>query len=467
MNPEDFPAPPSYSLPHPELNFLASENRIYDYKNLYAFCNWFAGKLKKYTIDEEHPLALFSHSSDELVFTISACWLLRIPFIPISPKMSHPELQQLLEEIESPVAVKDAKTRSRLRRIPGFTIPSKQLNREAEADPLLFSNRYPKKILGYFQTSGSTGTPKIVPILRRQVLFAAKSSAENFKPDENRYWLLCLPLNHVGGISIILRCLLYHAAIYRMSGYEAGKVAGYLSENKLFQVASLVPTMLKRLLQNTAFHVHGEFKAILLGGGPIHSILIEEAVKRGIPIVTSYGMTETFAQIVANPMLKPSGMYLPKSSVGKIFKPNEIQVRNDRGEVLPANEPGLIWLRGPQVFNGYLRQELTGKAFDKDRWFKTGDIGKLNRFQHLFIETRRTDLIITGGENVNPYEVEEALEKLEGIHEAAVIGIEDEEWGQRLVAFIHPSEPPDEDDDLNTEKIRASLKKSLSGFKVP
>ncbi|MEX0994828.1 MAG: AMP-binding protein, partial [Balneolaceae bacterium] len=332
--------------------------------------------------------------------------------------------------------------------------------------PGLFSNQKPTEKLGYFHTSGSTGPPKIVPIHRRQVLFGARASAENFTPDKNRYWLLCLPLNHVGGVSIILRCLLCHAAIYRLSSYDTEKVAGFLSENKLFQAASLVPTMLKRLLQNISFHVHGEFKAILLGGGPITAILIEEAVKRGIPIVTSYGMTETFAQIAANPMLKPSGIYLPKTSVGRLFKPNEIQIRNDRGEILPANEPGMIWLRGPQIFDGYLHPEQNKNVFDGNKWFKTGDIGKLNRFRTLFIENRRTDLILTGGENVNPYEVEEALEKLDEINEAAVIGIEDEEWGQKLVAFILLSESsgPDVFDEQN---VRTLLKKSLSAFKVP
>lgn len=464
MKSDNYPKIPAYSLPNPDLTFLASENQTYSYSNLYAFCKWFAHQMEGASIDEDHPLALFTSSSDKLVFTISACWLLRIPFMPISPNINNRELEKLLQTFDFPCALTDSETESRLKGIPGFKIPTEQLEGSAEADPNLLSNLEPEKKLGYFHTSGSTGTPKIVPLLRRQVLFGAHASAENFGPDKNRYWVLCLPLNHVGGVSIILRCLLYHAAIYRMDGYDTEKVAAHLSENKLFQVASLVPTMLKRLLKKTSFHVHHGFRAILLGGGPITSLLIEEAVRRGIPIVTSYGMTETYAQVAANPMLKPSGMYLPKSSVGSLFKPNEVQIRNDQGEALMANEPGTIWLRGPQIFEGYLDPEHNKGVFDDENWFNTGDIGKLNRFNHLFIETRRTDLIITGGENVNPYEVEAVLEALDEIHEAAIVGIPDEEWGQRLVAFI---ELADTDIPFHEENIRSSLKESLSGFKVP
>jgi o-succinylbenzoate---CoA ligase len=190
--------------------------------------------------------------------------------------------------------------------------------------------------------------------------------------------------------------------------------------------------------------------------------LINRSLTRGLPIVTSYGMTETCAQIAANPMLRPSGMYIPKKSVGFIFKPNEIQIRDKNGQTLPWNEPGQIWLKGPQVFDGYLEPEQNKNRFDKDGWFNTGDFGHLNRQDQLFIESRRTDLIITGGENVNPIEIEEVLTALDSILEAAVVGMPDKAWGQKVTAFV-----VSKDEDFDTEAVIKKLKEKLPGYKIP
>lgn len=150
---------------------------------------------------------------------------------------------------------------------------------------------------------------------------------------------------------------------------------------------------------------------MLLGGGPSNETLLRKAVERGIPMISSYGMTETCAQIVANPMLVPSGTYIPIKSVGKIFSANTLEIRDVHGKRQPMNESGLIWLKGPQVFDGYYGSQQHDASFDEKGWFCTGDYGHLNGNGHLFIESR-TDLIVSGGENINPFEVEQAIEGL-------------------------------------------------------
>ncbi|MDZ7714699.1 MAG: AMP-binding protein [Balneolaceae bacterium] len=321
----------------------------------------------------------------------------------------------------------------------------------------------PEQIFGYFFTSGTTDKPKIVPLKRRQMYFAADASAENFKPRPNHFWLLCLPLNHIGGVSIILRSILYGSGIYRMKRFDKGMVTTFLSENNLFQAASLVPTMLKRLLENPVFQTHKNFKAILLGGGSIDSELLELSIQRGIPLVSSYGMTETCAQIAANPLLQPSGIYRPLKSVGDIFKPNKIEIRDEHNKKLSANNSGTIWIKGPQVFDGYLNPERPNLSFDEGGWFNTGDFGYFNANGHLFIQSRRTDLIITGGENVSPFEVESELEKIEPISEAAVLGLEDKEWGQQVVAVVVAKTK----EKLKAEDIQNQLKSRITSYKVP
>lgn len=455
---------PTFPLPDASLSFLASEQTIYDYAHLYGFCSRFKDITDEHDISDLHPLALLSKSSDELAFVVAACYLLKIPFVPLNPAVTDSELQNYIKQINPCVFYTDEENRSRTGQYPVLSIPAKAMTVVATGNDITSPSSDPEKRFGYFFTSGSSGNPKVVPLRRRQIMFATHASAVNFKPDANRYWLLCLPLNHIGGISIILRSILYGSAIFRMDRFDEQQIRVFLSENRLFQVASLVPTMLMRLLDDHLFQLHLEFKALLLGGGPITENLIEKSIERGVPIVSSYGMTETCAQIAANPMLQPRGIYTPKKSVGTIFKPNEVQIRDpESGSVMPANEYGEIWLKGPQVIDEYESPELTARSFDEAGWFKTGDFGHLNRRGQLFLKNRRTDRIITGGENVDPVEVEAVLNKMDGVKDAAVTGIADSEWGQKVVALIVPVK----DKTVELSRLTTTLKKQLSGFKIP
>jgi O-succinylbenzoic acid--CoA ligase len=448
--------------------FLSSQHGMYTYSDLERFTAFFKNLVEKKADSIKWPVAFISESSDMLIFGIAACWKLGIPFIPINPNIKNQELQEHLDALKPVLVFCDTANRQRLGDdnvikmdenffLNAFTYDIRNIDLP---EPESIDD---SEIFGYFFTSGTTSKPKIVPLKRRQVLSAAEASAQNFKPDPNHFWLLCLPLNHVGGISIIIRSIIYDTAIYRLSNFHEEMVKEFLGENKRFQAASLVPTMLKRLLDDPLFKTHREFKSILLGGGPISESLLKKSAERGIPIVSSYGMTETCAQIIANPLLAPSGMYTPLKSVGKPFPPNEMQIRDDDGRVLGKNQSGALWLRGPQIFDGYYDNDENKGRFDEDGWFNTGDYGHVNGFGHLFIESRRTDLIITGGENVNPTEVEEAMLQLSTIKEAVVIGLPDEEWGQRVTAVVtlKNGKTPD------LLEIRNQLKDSLTDFKIP
>lgn len=448
--------------------FLSSQNGMYTYSDLERFTAFFKDLVEKKADSLKWPVAFLSESSDVLIFCIAACWKLGIPFIPINPNIKNEELKSYLDALKPVLIFCDSKNRSRIGDenvikmdenffLNSFTYDIRNMDLP---DPDELDD---EAIFGYFFTSGTTSKPKIVPLKRRQMLSAAKASANNFKPEPNHFWLLCLPLNHIGGISIILRSVFYDSAIYRLGEFHEEMVKEFLGENQRFQAASLVPTMLKRLLDDPLFKTHRNFKSILLGGGPVTEDLLRKSAERGIPVVSSYGLTETCAQIIANPLVAPSGMYTPLKSVGKPFPPNELQIRDDNGRVLGKNQSGAIWLKGPQVFDGYYDKEETKKRFDKDGWFNTGDFGHMNGFKHIFIESRRTDLIITGGENVNPNEVEDAMQRLPTIKEAVVIGVPDEEWGQRVTAVVtlkNGKTPV-------LDEIREQLKDALTDFKIP
>lgn len=456
---------PSYPLPDPSAHFLASENALYDYGDLYSFTIWFRKEYNSRSHSRK-PLVILSDSSDQQVFVIAACWLLGISFAPLNPDQPADELSDQIRNLDPGIILCTPEHRNKLKEFSNlvFTIYQKQVPPNSKESNSSFTNHNPETIMGYFSTSGSTAKPKIVPVKRRQLCYAAHASEQNFKPDRDHYWLLCLPLNHIGGVSIILRSILYGTAIFRMDSFNEDQVLNFLSENKLVQVASLVPTMLHRLLLHSRFQTHLDLRAILLGGGRISPALIQNSIERGLPVVQSYGMTETCAQIAANLLLQPKGTYTPKKSVGHLFPPNQIQIRDNDNQPLKMNESGVIWLKGPQVFDGYLDRTQNRVAFDDQGWFNTGDYGHLNAVGHLFIETRRSDLIVTGGENVNPSDVESALESLGEIGQAAVIGIQDEEWGEKIVAFVETGRLQNNG---ASDQIKRQLQELLPLFKIP
>lgn len=442
---------------------------MHSYADLEQFQRFFLQFLFDFDHDFDKPVGFLTPSSDTLIFAIAACWNLGIPFVPFDTKASSKKLSKQIEEVNPGLLFADQDLQSKVDYADQIDIKQLDLTRSLDIEVELSyeAKNYtpetdPENTFGYFFTSGTSGSPKIVPLKRRQVFFAAEASAENFKPRANHFWLLCLPLNHIGAISIILRSLLYGSAIFRMKSFHPDIITTFLKENKLFQAASLVPTMLKRLMDKPNFYIHNNFKAILLGGGPIDATMVKECQTKGIPLVPSYGMTETCAQIVSNPILKPSGTYGPVKSVGKIFRPNKIQIRDGNGEVLGVNNSGEIWLKGPQIFDGYLNRD-NGDYFDEQGWFQTGDFGYMNAHNHLFIESRRSDLIITGGENVSPFEVESELKKINSISEAAVIGLPDPEWGQKVVAVVVTQK----EQTINPEEIQQDLKGRLISYKVP
>ena len=460
---------PAFNDPLPIDLFLESMDNAYLYDDLRQFEHYFLEYLTDENYDLDQPLGLWASSSDELVFLIAACWRLGIPFVPFDPELSGKELSKQLGQITVGAIISSRPNSTPDNSTNIIPINEFYLKKVLQPDfePQEWVKTHKEKvqnehIFGYFFTSGTAGKPKVVPLKRRQMLYAAEASSQNLKPRRNHFWLLCMPLHHVGGISLILRSLLYGSAIFRMDSFDATSTAEHLSNDHRFQAVSLVPTMLQRLLQIPDLQVHDNFQAILLGGGPISEAKVEECFQRGVPIIASYGMTESCAQIAANPLMTIGDLSRPKKSAGKVFEPNNIDIRNEDSQAVTVGRSGQIWLKGPQVFDGYWNQ-VPSSSFDKQGWFNTGDYGYLNRNNELFIEARRTDLIISGGENISPAEVEEALLRLDAVQEAAVIGLPDEEWGQKVVALVVPNP----EGVFNVEHILDKLHGELRSFKIP
>ena len=422
---------------NPEAPFLFDHQtqRLYTYGHLATY----AQHLQSYFHERGvRQLGLIARNDAQFTLATAACWILEVPIFPISPKTQKADLEKIMELLPKLSWVHWGTMNN-----PFFddidTIQLPELpNQTASADNFEISET-PEHIFAWLMTSGTTANPKIVPLKRRQMISAARASASHCKPGEGDYWMQVLPMHHIGGLSIVYRSLLYGSALYLMPKFDAGEIAQLLDgAKKSIKIASLVPTMLHRMLQSSLEHLPGQFHHFLLGGGPVPAALAKEIQQGKWPVRASYGMTETSAQIASidlNSFLEDPRVDTAIPS-GRLFPPNEIEIRNKRGEPLPAMTSGTIWLKGPQVFDGYLNRSSDYQPFDDRGFFNTGDFGYLDAEDRLFVETRREDLILTGGENVVPETVEKALFQLEEIKDAAVLGLPDEEWGEVVTAAL-------------------------------
>lgn len=311
------------------------------------------------------------------------------------------------------------------------------------------------------RTSGTSGLPKGAVLGLNQLEASANGSAGLLGSRASDRWLLCLPLFHIGGLSILIRAALVGACVFVESRFDEERVAGLLETAGITRV-SLVATMLDRLLA-----VGGDRQApsslelVLLGGGPASADLQRRAMRLGYPIAPTYGLTEAASQVATRPPDRPvegdpSGGLEALSGVS-------LRIVDAQGRVLEAGEEGEIEVRGEIVMRGYLDDEAaTAKAL-RDGWLATGDIGRLDAWGHLRVLDRRTDLIVSGGENIYPAEIESVLESHPDILEAGVCGVADATYGMRPAAFVVSAESAQVDVEQLVEYCRARL----AAFKCP
>lgn len=288
----------------------------------------------------------------------------------------------------------------------------------------------PVEIATILFTSGSSGSPKQVPHTLANHLTSAQAANQQAPLDLGDRWLCALPFYHVGGLAILFRCVLAGATVVFP---EVGASLSQSIENQRPTHLSLVPTQLLRLLREST---PTGLKRILLGGAPVPNSLPELCRTLGLPLATSYGMTETASQIAATP---------PGESVvgsGKILSHAEVKI-SDEGEIL---------IRGESVSAGHLQA---------DGWLHSGDKGRLED-GILFVEGRRDRQFISGGENIQPEQIETALMNLKGITQAVVIPIGDKDFGHRPKAFVDV-----EIFDQIIDRWNAELRQQLPGYMIP
>lgn len=300
-------------------------------------------------------------------------------------------------------------------------------------------------IAAIMNTSATTGQFKSVPLRWGQIKAHVQASQEVLGKKEQDNWLMVLPLFHVSGLSILMRSLYNGTAVTILPKYDEAQVLK-LIESEQINMMSLVPTILTQLERHITHHA---LRVILLGGEFIPMALIEACEKKSLPIYKTYGMTETFSQSVTFSVLEYPHK---RESVGKPLPGMQVRIDNP-----DTDRVGEIHLTGPMVMTGYINKE----PIDGD--FNTDDIGYIDEDGFVYILNRRKDLIISGGENIYPKELEDLVYTLPSVKECAVVPVPDTKWGQVPALFVtfHDGK------NLPPEDILAFMTNSLAKYKVP
>jgi len=325
-----------------------------------------------------------------------------------------------------------------------------------------------RDVAAVLYTGGTTGMPKGAMLSHEHTLFSASSIAFYEHSTEKDLALCFLPFNHVfGQLHIMNATILSSGCLELLPSFDMDRVLEVLKEGRITKFFS-VPTVYIRLLSLPDLERYiGPLRYCFSAAASMAMEVVKQWKERtGITIAESYGMTEAMP-ITFNHLLPEFHVV---GSVGQPVYGVDVQIRDASGNILGAGHEGEICVRGRNVMNGYLGSPEETKATfwnarkrQEDGWLRTGDIGIMDEHGYVAIVDRLKDLIITGGENVFPREVEEALYAWPAIEECAVIGLPDKEWGERVAAFIVPKG----EETIDQDKLKPFLKTRLAGFKVP
>ena len=357
------------------------------------------------------PIVIFAEISISTLIKLFAILKAGGVVVPLNPKLSYSQKEKILEQIR-----------------PWRIIQSKENLTTTFDNPFYL----PIDVDLLIATSGSTGFPKLVALSIANFIWSAKGSSENIPVDPEDNWLITLPLFHVGGMSIIIS--------------PKNLDSNFIDQNRITHF-SLVATQLDRFIQ-TEVPLNRETKAILLGGSKIPQFLIQQSMDLNLPIHTSYGCSEMASQVCTTAKGATMGELM---TAGKVLGGRKVKIDQEMR----------IQLNGKTRFLGYLQDYKLQKPFEEDGWFISNDLGEFDKNGFLQVIGRLDRMFISGGENIHPEQIEQALINIEGILNAVVVDMPSKTYGSRPVAFLQRQK------NYNDSCLRTLLSKNLMPFQIP
>ncbi|GAF44695.1 class I adenylate-forming enzyme family protein [Rhodococcus wratislaviensis] len=392
-----------------------------------------------------------------------------IPLVPLNYRLSDAQLCDLVAQLDRPVVVADPAYAGKLARAADIVLTTDDfLDLARQVGPAEFAPAPDDATAIVLFTSGTTSAPKGVVLRHRNLLSYLFNTVEFASAGEEQAALVSTPPYHIAGMGAVLSNIYAGRRMVYLPDFSPQGWLGLVRDEGVTS-AMVVPTMLARVVE----HLGGApaktptLASLAYGGARMPQPVLERALV-AFPttgFVNAYGLTETSSTIaVLGPDEHREALADPAlrgrlSSVGRIVPGIEAQIRHDDATVLPDGATGLLWVRGPQVSGEYMGK---GTVLDDDGWFPTRDRARLED-GYLYIGGRADDTIIRGGENIAPAEIEDVLVRHDAVREVAVIGLPDDEWGERICAVIVPESA----EQLEPEQIRAWCRERLRGSRTP
>ncbi len=398
-----------------------------------------------------------------------------LPFVPLNYRLTGDELDFLLDEVTPAYLVTDAERAAQLSSREGLAVVTRDeflgVCGQGEVEELPWSMEGDDIAILLF-TSGTTGKPKAAVLRQKHLVSYILGSLEFMSATEEEAVLISVPPYHIAGMAAILSSVFTCRRIVQLPNFTAAAWLDLAREEKVTH-AFVVPTMLARIvdeLEDAGRAALPDLKALSYGGGKMPQAVIEKAM-RVFPetdFTNAYGLTETSSTIT---LLGPadhreaaasddSALRRRLVSVGRPLPAVEIEIRDEEGKAVEAGVGGEIYVRGEQVSGEYLGR---GSLVGSDGWFPTRDGGCLDDGGFLFIEGRIDDVIVRGGENLSPGEIEDTLLEHAAVADCAVVGIPDEQWGEAVAAVIvrHPGAA------LAADEVKEWVRSHLRSSRMP
>ncbi len=410
-------------------------------------------------------VAILANNHPELLAILFACGLKGYIYVPLNFRLSLMELTEILTNCEPAILITDHSYEVLIYSLP----VKKMLNREVLLEGKSFINESiqvtsisadePWMII---YTGGTTGKPKGVQLSYNNVNWNAMNTIVSWGLSARDCTVTYMPLFHTGGLNALSIPILMAGGTVVIGDRFDGQQAIEEIIKRKATISLFVPTMYQVMTQTETFK-NSDFpnvKVFLSGGAPCPFAIYEQFEKKGLPFKEGYGLTEAGPN---NFVIDVDAVKFKKGSVGKNMQFVDTLIVSEMNKPTAINEVGELWIRGKHVFTGYWRNEKETADVMNDEWLKTGDLAKMDAEGDYYIVGRKKDMIVTGGENVYPQEIEHCLLQHRMIREAAVIGLPDEKWGEVVTAFISLTEPTS----YSEKQLIDHCRQYLGGYKVP
>lgn len=416
-----------------------------------------AGALAARPIRPGQRVAFLMAPCPETAALVHALTRIQAVVVPINTRLSPAEIAMVFKDADPSLLITGPDMRARLPvGTPCPVVDIATLWAEA-ADPVHTGLVDLNRLHALVYTSGTTGRPKGVEITLGNQWWSAIGFGLHAGLSSEDRWLHVMPLFHVGGLTILFRSVIHGSSVVMLPRFEPEEVLDVITRDRI-TLLSLAPTMLHRLLNQSDDPFPSHLRLVLLGGGPAPKTLVDRAHSRNLPVVQTYGLTETCSQFAT---LSLNDLPAKLGSSGHALLPNQLALLTDSGLTREPGVEGEILVQGPSVSRGYWRNPTATRDTRWGAWFRTGDIGVLDQDGYLTVLDRQQDLIVSGGENIYPSEIEGHLLTHPAIEDVAVFGVPDDEWGQLVAAAVILQSP------VSVDEMTRYLESHVARYKIP